>query len=164
MTETKRTVKIYTVEENPEVLRQISKEVPLEEIGTEKINQIIADMHYAADHAKLPKGFMVGGLAAVQIGFPIRMFMVQDVDTDKREFYINPTIEIIDFHMIINEEGCLSVPTKHGYVPRYSKIKITYYDVKGKKVRKTAADQFAQALQHENDHLNGILFIDKLSK
>jgi len=98
------------------------------------------------------------GLAANQIGFDISLFIAKP--KDKFYVFINP--EIISFHKEeIKEEGCLSIPNKWGLVKRYNEVKISFCDLKGKKHTLKAKGLLAHIIQHEIDHLNGILFIDK---
>lgn len=101
------------------------------------------------------------GLAAPQIGKNIRVAIVQlDPEDDVLEL-INP--EII-FHEgeNIDVEGCLSLPHQYGTVKRYETIVVRYFDREGDEYELEADDYFARAIQHEIDHLNGILFIDKM--
>ncbi len=105
------------------------------------------------------------GLAATQVGVPFRLIVI-DVDQLDKEpnpiICINP--EIISFEGKTKEdEGCLSVPGYTAPVERYKKVVVRYLDIDGKVVEKEAEDFMAKAFQHEIDHLNGVLFIDRLS-
>ncbi len=105
------------------------------------------------------------GLAAPQVGKNIRVFVINH--EGKNTFIINPQITKKSWAKITEEEGCLSVVNKKGelvYAPitRHKKINCSYYDEKGK-LHKISAEKFlARVIQHENDHLDGILFIDYL--
>jgi peptide deformylase len=105
------------------------------------------------------------GLAAPQIGDP-RQIIVVDVSKGKehKDFMvlINPKI-ILSEGRQIDEEGCLSVPELTANVKRFKKIVVNYQDIRGEEVEIPAEDRFAVVLQHEIDHLHGILFIDHLS-
>jgi peptide deformylase len=106
------------------------------------------------------------GLAAPQIGKSIKLIVV-DMSKDKegeKKFIamINPEI-IAHEGTQIDEEGCLSVPELTANVKRYLKITVAYQDVQGQTHEISTQDRFAVVLQHEIDHLNGILFIDHLS-
>lgn len=105
------------------------------------------------------------GLAAPQIGESIQMLVV-DTSTDKENpeymAVINPKITSTEGSQI-DEEGCLSVPELTANVQRFKKIVLSYQDPEGNEMELTAEDRFAVVLQHEIDHLNGILFIDHLS-
>jgi peptide deformylase len=105
------------------------------------------------------------GLAATQIGDP-RQLIVVDVSKNKGEkkfmSLVNPRIISSEGHQI-DEEGCLSVPEITSNVKRFRKVIVTYQDVSGETAEITAEERFAVVLQHEIDHLHGILFIDHLS-
>ncbi len=101
------------------------------------------------------------GLAAPQIGL-LRNVIVVDCGKGKLEM-VNP--KILEMHGEMGGvEGCLSVPGKHGYVMRAEKIKVEYYTRKGEKKVKTFREFEARALQHEIDHLNGILYVDRATR
>ena len=105
------------------------------------------------------------GLAATQIGEKIQLIVV-DISKEKTEKdfipLVNPKI-ISSEGRQIDEEGCLSVPELTSNVKRFKKVIVTYQDINGEAAEITAEDRFAVVLQHEIDHLNGILFIDHLS-
>jgi peptide deformylase len=125
------------------------------------IRKLVADMlesMYAADGI---------GLAAIQIGVPKRV-IVMDLDqkdgrNDPRT-YINPTITWRSDEMATFEEGCLSVPEMYEEVERPARIKAEFLDTDGTKQEIEADGMLATCLQHEMDHLEGILFIDHLSR
>ncbi len=98
------------------------------------------------------------GLAAVQVGVLRRVFVV-DVEEGYFEF-INPEI-ISSSGEQYDVEGCLSVVNKEGYVRRPQTVTVKYQDRNGKERQLTASGFFAKAICHENDHLNGVLYIDK---
>ncbi len=105
------------------------------------------------------------GLAACQIGVS-RQVIVVDLSEKKgqRNFMplINPKIIDKEGHQI-DEEGCLSVPELTSKVKRFKRIVVSYQDIEGRPAEISAEDRFAVVLQHEIDHLHGILFIDHLS-
>ena len=105
------------------------------------------------------------GLAAPQVGDTRRLFMIdlsgQDFDSEPVVF-VNPEIESAEGE-ITGEEGCLSFPGLFVEVRRPKKITVKFQDVEGEFHRIEATDLAARAIQHENDHLNGVLFIDHLS-
>lgn len=161
------TVKIVT-EGNP-VLRNVAATVPVGEIQSERIQKIIADMSAAL--YKTEDGI---GIAAPQIGESVRIFIASEEalehdsagaeksKTDWRHFaFINPEIVNQSKKQLEDPEGCLSIPGVYGTVQRSEKVKIRAYNEKGEKVERGASGLFAILLQHEVDHLNGILFIDK---
>ena len=104
------------------------------------------------------------GLSANQIGLDLRMFVAEIPDTDGgTKFYsiFNPVVEKIDGEKKLLEEGCLSVPGKYGNVERATRVTVSGFDKYGKPVRIKAWGLLAHVFQHEIDHLNGIVFIDK---
>ncbi len=107
------------------------------------------------------------GLAAVQIGIPKRVIVI---DISKKEekknpiFIINPEIIFQSKETSIYEEGCLSLPGYFAEIERPAKCKIKYINYNGKKAELEAEGLLSTCIQHEIDHLNGILFIDYLSK
>ena len=101
------------------------------------------------------------GLAAPQIGITKRIIIVRY--EDKVETYINPEIEIIDKKKIESDEGCLSIYSIQGFtVNRYPKVKVRATNLKGNTEEFIAEDMLARVIQHEIDHLDGIMFIDHL--
>jgi len=102
------------------------------------------------------------GLAAPQIGKNIRLIVVHL--KDETLAIINPKIIKRSIIKEWGEEGCLSVPGKYGEVRRCKKITARYFDAKGKPHQIVAQGLLARVIQHENDHLDGILFIDKAKK
>lgn len=161
-------------EKNSKILKQISKEVtfPLSEDDLTTINNMIMylrisqDEQYAEEH-NLRAGM---GLAAIQLGIPKRYFVISYKNEDGTfEEYrvINPKIISHSEELIYVEEGegCLSVNRYvEGIVPRYARITVEYQDENGNKVTKRVREEIAIAFQHEIDHLNGILFTDKIDK
>jgi len=124
------------------------------------LTQLIADM---GDTMYDAPGI---GLAAPQVGKSLKLIVVdisKESDEEKKLMaMINP--EIIEHEgKQIDEEGCLSLPELTSNVNRYKKVTVSYLDDKGKPQKRTAEDRFAVVLQHEIDHVNGILFLDHLS-
>ena len=140
------------------ILRQISK--PSEGVGIEeqKLMDDMLDTMYAANGI---------GLAAIQIGIPKRI-IVMDIGNDKNKkepmYFVNPIIINKNHEQAIYEEGCLSVPGQFAEIERPNTCDIEYLDYKGKKQLLKADGLLATCIQHEMDHLEGILFIDYLSK
>lgn len=100
------------------------------------------------------------GLAAPQIDLNMRVFVADDGESGF-EAYVNPVWEPVGNETNVDTEGCLSVPGYVGLVERYTTVRIKYQDVRGKKKQKVATGLLARCMQHETDHLNGILFIEK---
>jgi len=103
------------------------------------------------------------GLAAPQIGVSKRVIIAYKEDEDKIIEVINPEITSLKGEEF-GEEGCLSVPGKVGLVKRAKSIVVIGQDAKGDQIKYEAEGMFARILQHEIDHLNGILFVDKMEK
>jgi len=106
------------------------------------------------------------GLAANQIGIPWRIFVVNmgfETENDNLVTLINPEITAIEGSEL-GEEGCLSIPDVIAKVNRATQVELKAVDLNGKDVRHEATGFLARALQHEMDHLNGILFWDNLGK
>jgi len=139
------------------ILRQISQ--PVKNVGKEEQNLMndMLETMYAADGI---------GLAAIQIGVPKRIIVI-DLKKDKKKnpmYFVNPIIKQKNLNKSIYEEGCLSVPNQFAEIERPNKCEIEYLDFYGKKKLLKADGLLAICIQHEIDHLEGILFIDYLSK
>ncbi|HEY4695303.1 MAG TPA: peptide deformylase [Candidatus Hydromicrobium sp.] len=136
------------------VLREKSKKV---EKMDNKLASLVKDM---VDTLK-EQGAV--GLAAPQIGITRRVIIIS-LD-DKIKIFINPEIEVLDKRNIESNEGCLSIYSiKDFNVNRFSKVKVKAKDLKGNDVTLVAEDLLARIFQHEIDHLNGILYIDRLDR
>ena len=146
------------ITEPDKLLRQVSK--PVSKVG-KKEQDLMTDMletMYAANGI---------GLAAIQVGIPQRI-IVMDICKEKNKkeprFFVNPIIKNKDPFKATYEEGCLSVPNQFAEVDRPSKCEVEYLDYNGNKQLLKAEGLLATCIQHEMDHLEGILFIDYLSK
>ena len=151
------TIKTILTEPN-KILRQVS--LPVEKIGKEEqllMDDMLETMYMA-------KGI---GLAAIQVGVPKRI-IVMDIgnrDKDKEPMYfVNPIIKNKNSEHSTYEEGCLSVPNQFAEVDRPSTCEVEFLDYDGNKKILKASGLLATCIQHEMDHLEGILFIDYLSK
>ena len=138
-----------------DVLKQIAKEVELSEINDEfrKFLDDMVETMYKTDGI---------GLAAPQVGVSKRVFVCED-GTGKIRKLINPVIEPLTEETQEFEEGCLSVPGIYKKVERPKKVKLNYLNENGETVEEIAEDLLAVVVQHENDHLNGVLFVEKIS-
>ena len=151
------TIKKILTEPN-KILRQVSK--PVEKV-TKDEQILMDDMLETMYHAN---GI---GLAAIQIGVPKRIIVMDISKKDEKEnpmYFVNPTIKNKDKDLSTYEEGCLSVPNQFAEVDRPSTCEIEYLDYYGEKKILKANGLLATCIQHEMDHLEGILFIDYLSK
>ena len=167
------------VQRDEPVLREMAQSVPLADITSDRIQNIIKDMKKAL--ASQDDGVAI---AAPQIGVPLRIFVVAGAVIDalkndeeeqgvlKRKadkkspaskdiVFINPTITKISKTAEWMEEGCLSVRYLYGKVRRSTKATVQAYDEHGKKFERGGSGIMAQIFQHETDHLDGVLFIDK---
>ena len=151
------TIKTILTEPNKK-LRQVS--LPVEKVGKEEqnlMNDMLETMYDA-------KGI---GLAAIQIDVPKRI-IVLDISKSENEkkpmFFVNPLIINKDLNLTTYEEGCLSVPDQFAEIDRPSKCEVEYLDYDGNKKLLKANGLLATCIQHEIDHLEGVLFIDYLSK
>jgi peptide deformylase len=151
------TVKRILVEPNS-LLRQVSKSV--KEVNKEE-RQLMDDMletMYAANGI---------GLAAIQIGIPKRIIVMDLSKSESKKeprYFVNPVIRNKDTSKSTYEEGCLSVPNQFAEIDRPKKCDVEYLDYNGEKKILNAEGLLATCIQHEMDHLEGILFIDYLSK
>lgn len=102
------------------------------------------------------------GLAAPQVGVDLRLFVIDDHQGTKKAF-INPEIIETSMETCVMEEGCLSIPGVWHDLERSSEVTIQAQDITGKTFKMSADGLLARAMQHENDHLNGVVFIDRLA-
>ena len=107
------------------------------------------------------------GLAAIQIGVPRRMLVIdlaKDGEEKQPQVFINPEILSSSESRSVYEEGCLSIPEYYAEVERPAEVELKYLDREGKERHLKADGLLATCLQHEIDHLNGVLFIDHISR
>ena len=151
------------------VLRAVAQPVPKDMFGTSALEKILLDMRQALHDE--PFGVAI---AAPQIGVSYRIFMVRGyVFANKRRtdpraeelsdvVCINPTITYrSEKKEHIEGEGCLSVPNVYGTIERSARVRLVAQDEKGKKMMKNGSGLMAEIFEHECDHLDGVLFIDK---
>lgn len=154
------------VQQEAKVLRLIAKDYPVEKIGDPEFKEIISEMNQALDSEE--DGVAI---AAPQIGISWRIFIVSKkafpVKNNQENFnqvFVNPIIKKISKNKTLVDEGCLSVRWIYGKTKRADKVMVEAYNEKGYKFAKQGTGLLAQIFQHEIDHLNGVLFIDKASK
>lgn len=139
-------------------LLQVSQ--PVEHFDTSELHALIADME---DTMRALDG---AGLAAPQIGVPLRVLIFgitanpryPDAEPVPQTVLINPVITLLDAQMEEGWEGCLSVPGMRGLVPRYTRLRYRGYDAKGTAIDRTVDGFHARVVQHECDHLDGVLY------
>jgi peptide deformylase len=156
----------HIVQQGDPVLRELAQSVPIKDIKSPKIQGIISDMKEALASQK--DGVAI---AAPQIGIPLRIFVVsgqilKTVDEKKYKdgkdlVFINPEIIKLSKEKKEFEEGCLSVRWLYGKIKRSTKASVRAYDENGNKIERGGSGLLAEIFQHETDHLDGILFIDK---
>ena len=150
-------IKTIITEPN-EILRQVSK--PVLNVGNKerKLMDDMLETMYAANGI---------GLAAIQIGIPKNLIVIDLLTKEKKKdpmYFINPKIIKQSEKLSKYEEGCLSIPNLFAEVKRPSECEVQYLDYRGEKKILKATGLLATCIQHEIDHLKGILFIDYLSK
>ena len=151
------TIKKILTEPN-KILRQVS--LPVDKV-TKKEQELMDDMLETMYHAN---GI---GLAAIQIGIPKRIIVMditKNEDKKKPMYFVNPVIKNKNKDLATYEEGCLSVPNQFAEVDRPATCEVEYLDYNGEIRILNADGLLATCIQHEMDHLEGILFIDYLSK
>jgi peptide deformylase len=140
------------------VLRQVSKSVERVDAPLLKLADDMLETMYDAPGI---------GLAAIQVGEPLRMLVIDLAKEDEKpapQFFINPEIVESGEERSVYEEGCLSIPDYYAEVERPATVRVKYLDRDGKLQEIDAEGLLATCLQHEIDHLNGVLFIDHISK
>lgn len=139
-------------------LRLVSRKVEAIDEGVRKLVEDMFETMYDAPGI---------GLAAIQIGEPVRVVTMDLAKKDEEKaprVFINPEITWSSEDKNVHEEGCLSIPEYYEEVERPAQVKVRYLDLEGKQHEEAADGLFATCIQHEIDHLNGVLFIDHLSK
>jgi peptide deformylase len=145
------------------VLRERAK--PVEKLGSPELRALVADMK------ETMKAMNGAGLAAPQIGVGQRV-VIFGVDTNPRypdaepvpfTVLVNPTLTILTREIENDWEGCLSVPGMRGVVPRYTKLRYTGFDEEGNPIEREAEGFHARVVQHECDHLDGILYPQRMT-
>jgi peptide deformylase len=144
------------IEPDP-LLRQISQDVEKVDKEIKTLMDDMLETMYAAPGI---------GLAAIQVGVPKRIIVIDLSKEDEKKplYFVNPKIIIRSKNKSTYEEGCLSVPGQFAEIDRPNQCHISYLDYNGKKKELKAEGLLATCIQHEMDHLKGILFIDYLSK
>lgn len=145
---------IYDIVTHPnKKLREKSQKLLKREISSDKIQKLILDMK----ETMMKKDGV--GLAGPQIGIQKRIITISTKDGEKA--FINPKILKKSWKKEIDQEGCLSIPGITGNVKRHYKVTVETYDENANKIQIEAKGLMARIFQHEIDHLDGILFIDK---
>jgi peptide deformylase len=150
--------RIFTVDTDLATLKQVSAPVKAVTDGLRALMDDMLETMYAAPGI---------GLAAIQVGVAKRV-LVMDLSRDEEarapRHFVNPEILWASEETVPYEEGCLSVPEIYEEVERSAKVRLRYLNYQGEAVEEEAEGLFAVCIQHEIDHLNGVLFIDHLSR
>jgi peptide deformylase len=145
-------------------LRERAREIGSAELATAEVQQLIDDM---IETKRVANG---AGLAANQVGEPVRIAIAEVNQPNPRYPYkpeipltvfVNPVIEPLDDDVELINEGCLSIPNLRGDVPRHMNVRVRYLDREGAKHDEVRRGLTAGTFQHELDHLDGILFVDR---
>jgi peptide deformylase len=150
--------RILTVDTDMPVLKKVSEPVAAVDDDLRALMDDMLETMYAAPGI---------GLAAVQVGVPKRV-IVMDIARGEEprhpRFFVNPEILWRSDETVPYEEGCLSVPDIYDEVERPAKVRLRYLDYDGNRIEEEAEGLYAVCIQHEMDHLEGVLFIDHLSR
>ena len=138
------------------ILRQIAKDVPFEDIASKGVQQLIANMKATVIDAD------GAGLAAPQVHISKRIVLLSIDEFDGLQTWINPVLTPLTDEMIITFEGCLSIPKMRGAVARYSHIRVKCLNEQGETLNFELEGYSAVVAQHECDHLDGILYVDRV--
>ncbi len=152
------------VAENHPALHTIAEEITAEEFESGAVAKLIKDMKAALKTYSVD-GFIAVAIAAPQIGISKRLFIVEDQSKERDSLpsfvAINPRIVKASKKTHLVGEGCLSVPDRYGEVVRHTNVTMRALDENGREYERGAGGLLAQIFQHEIDHLDGILFIDR---
>jgi peptide deformylase len=146
------------------VLRQRARELTREELLSAETQRFIDDLVETMRDAN------GAGLAAIQVHNPVRIFAVEVKDNPRYPYkpnipltiLVNPVITPLTEETFDNYEGCLSVPNLRGVVQRFAEVRVTGWDRKGEPFERVARGLTAGTFQHENDHLDGRIFVDRV--
>lgn len=155
------------VPENHPALHTIAEEVTPEEFSNGTVAKILRDMRSAL-HSYTVDGFTAVAIAAPQIGVSKRIFLIEDQSKDRDALptivAVNPRFVKISKKTHEVGEGCLSIPEYYGLVKRATNVTLHATDENGKEFERGAGGLLAQIMQHEYDHLDGILFTERATK
>lgn len=139
-------------------LKLVSKPVDKVDDALRALMDDMLESMYAADGI---------GLAAIQVGEPLRVIVIDLAREDEEpnvKYFVNPVLSDASKDLEPYEEGCLSVPTVYDEIERPDHVTVSYLDYHGEQVTEVAEGMYAVCIQHEMDHLEGVLFIDYLSR
>ena len=146
------------------VLRQVAEAVPVREIARPETQRLIDDM------IETMHEYVSVGVAAPQIHVSRQIAVLEceshprypDMPSIPLTVIVNPVLTPVDEETVPDWEGCLSIPDFRGVTPRYRTVHLEAYGRNGERIELTAKDFFARVLQHETDHLNGRVYVDRM--
>jgi len=146
------------------VLRKVAEQVPLAELRSPRIQSFIDDM------VETMREYNGAGLAATQVHTLKQVAVIEVLENPRYPgapsipltVIVNPQVTPLTQEMEEDWEGCLSIPDLRGKVPRYTAVTLQALDRHGEPMNLTAKDFFARVIQHETDHLNGIVYLDRM--
>lgn len=153
---------IIKLPEAEKILKTPSRKLTLQEIHSAEFQNLLDGLFDSLAHAKEQTGYDGAGISAVQIGENLQVFYALDVNRDEYYEYINPELTFLGEAKDTRNEACLSIPNIEVPVERYKRIRIKYLDRDGKEHSANFSGMNARIIQHEYDHLQGILITDKL--
>ena len=146
------------------VLREVARPVPVETIRSAEVQRFIDDM------IETMREYSGAGLAANQVHTPLQIAVIEvtanprypDAPQIPLTVVVNPIVTPLTEETEEGWEGCLSVPDMRGRVSRYTAVRLECLDRDGERVDVVAKDFFARVIQHETDHLNGVIYVDRM--
>ncbi len=146
------------------VLREVAKPVPESDIRSSSTQRLIDDM------IETMREYNGAGLAAPQVHTLVQIAVIEvqrnprypDAPEIPLTVLVNPVVTPLTEEMEDGWEGCLSVPDMRGVVPRFTDVRLQYHDRDGRRTELTAKEFFARVVQHETDHLHGIVYVDRM--
>jgi peptide deformylase len=146
------------------VLREKAQPIPLEAIRSAEVQRLIDDM------IETMREYDGAGLAANQVHSLLQVAVIEVAANPRYPeaphipltVVVNPVVTPLTDEMVDGWEGCLSVPDMRGRVPRHTAVRLECCDREGRRVELLAEDFFARVIQHETDHLNGIVYLDRM--
>ncbi len=146
------------------VLREKARPLPVGDITSPGVQRFIDDM------IETMREYDGAGLAANQVHMPVQVAIIEveqnprypEAESIPLTVVINPVVTPLTDEMEDGWEGCLSVPDMRGMVPRHKAVRLECYDREGKRMVLDAKDFFARVIQHETDHLQGIVYVDRM--
>jgi peptide deformylase len=146
------------------VLRQVADPIPLDAIRSADVQRLIDDM------VETMREYDGAGLAANQVHTPLQITVIEvavnprypDAPEIPLTILVNPVVTPLTSEMEDGWEGCLSVPDMRGRVPRHTAVRLECYDREARRIDLIAKDFFARVIQHETDHLRGIVYLDRM--